>query len=309
MGRLTLGLSAERQRFEADGFTNPSNNNPTPFDDDWHVDIYSASLEYELFTSSPFGIVLGCGRSWFDKERGGGENDSHFLAGAHYQIRKDLRIRGSFARKVRFPSIRQLYDVDAGNPDLNAERSYNCELGLVKSLGADTTVALTLFRMDVADYIEKIPPTDQFLNNDKYRFQGFELTAETRFIKNLLLRTGYSFLYTRDRSSQWARDELQYRPEHKFTFEGKYRFETGFSVYLGFMYVADQLDYSNEAIPVKRELSDYALFSVKLDQALFNDRLHLYLGADNLFDEDYEESFYFPQAGRVVYGGVEIRFW
>jgi vitamin B12 transporter len=32
--------------------------------------------------------------------------------------------------------------------------------------------------------------------------------------------------------------------------------------------------------------------------------LNFYLGADNVFDEDYEESYGFPQAGRFIYGGV-----
>ncbi len=44
------------------------------------------------------------------------------------------------------------------------------------------------------------------------------------------------------------------------------------------------------------------------NRTLFNDRLNLYVGADNLLDKDYEESFALPQAGRTIYGGAEIRF-
>jgi outer membrane cobalamin receptor len=311
LGRFTLGLSAEKQQFETKGtkiIKIKKKTQPEGFDDEWDLKIYSASMEHELFRFKPFGIVLGYGHSWFKKQSGDGENDNHFLVGAHYDFNKDLRIRGSLARKIRFPSIKQLYDVDGGNPDLKAERSYNYELGLEKRLPRDTSIVLTVFRMDVAGYIEKIPPTDQFLNNDKYRFQGIELTAETRFFKNLLLRGGYTLLYTRDRSSQWDRDELQYRPEHKFSLEGKYNFDNGFGIYMNVMYVADQYYYSETTPPLKKELNDYALVSVKIDKALFNDRLNLYLGADNLLDKDYEESFALPQAGRTIYGGAEIRF-
>jgi outer membrane cobalamin receptor len=315
LGRLTLGLNAEKQQFESKGSMVKSIKIGKKkllvdegFDNEWDVKIYSASMEHELFRFKPFGIVLGYGHSWFKKQSGGGENDSHFLVGAHYDFSKDLRIRGSFARKIRFPSIRQLYDVDGGNPDLTAERSYNSELGIEKRLPMDTNIALTLFRMDVADYIEKIPPTDQFLNNDRYRFQGIELTAETRFFKNLLLRGGYTLMYTEDRSSQSNRDELQYRPQHKFSLEGKYNFDNGFGIYMNVMYVADQSYYSETTPPLKKELNDYALVSVKIDKALFNDRLNLYLGADNLLDKDYEEAYCLPQAGRTIYGGAEIRF-
>jgi outer membrane cobalamin receptor len=309
LGRVSLGLSAERQEFESKGaIVKKKNNPPEPFDNEWDVEVYSASVEHELLKFRPLGIVLGFGHSWFEKQTGGKENDSHFLVGAHYDFNKDLRIMGSFARKIRFPSIRQLYDVDSGNPDLKAERSYNYELGLEKRLPRDTRIVLTLFRMDVADYIEKIPPNDLFLNNDKYRFQGIEVTAETRLCRRLFLRGGYGFLYTRDRSSQWDRDELQYRPEHKFTLEGKYNFDNGFMIYMNLMYVADQYYYSNTSPPLKRELNDYGLVSVKIDKALFNDRLKLYLGVDNLLDKDYEESYGFPQAGRTVYGGAKIVF-
>lgn len=115
-------------------------------------------------------------------------------------------------------------------------------------------------------------------------------------------------MYTDDRSSQWGRDELQYRPQHKFSLEGKYDFDNGFGIYMNVMYVADQYYYSEVTPTLKKELNDYALVSVKIDKALFNDRLDLYVGADNLLDKDYEEAYSLPQAGRTVYGGAEIRF-
>jgi vitamin B12 transporter len=65
---------------------------------------------------------------------------------------------------------------------------------------------------------------------------------------------------------------------------------------MNIMYVADQYYYSDSTPLLKRELNDYTLMNIKLDQALLNDRLHLYLGVDNLFDKDYEEAYAFPQA-------------
>jgi outer membrane receptor protein involved in Fe transport len=35
-------------------------------------------------------------------------------------------------------------------------------------------------------------------------------------------------------------------------------------------------------------------------------KIGLYVGADNLFDADYAESYGLPQAGRFVYGGIRI---
>jgi len=34
----------------------------------------------------------------------------------------------------------------------------------------------------------------------------------------------------------------------------------------------------------------------------------VYAGVDNLFDEDYEESYGLPQAGRLLYTGLVYKF-
>ncbi len=149
---------------------------------------------------------------------------------------------------------------------------------------------------------------ERFLNNDKYRFQGVELTAETRWVDELLLRAGYGYLHTEDRSSQWERDELQYRPEHKLTGEVKYGFDFGLSIYTSVMYLADQYYYSNTDQPIQRELGDYVVVDLKVDQEVIGDRWRLYAGADNLLDEDYEQSYGLPRAGRTVYAGTELSF-
>ena len=127
-------------------------------------------------------------------------------------------------------------------------------------------------------------------------------------MKNLMLRAGYTFLDTKDKSPGTEKDELQYRPKNKLTFEGKYTFLFGLSAYMNVMYVADQVYYSRTTPLEKRNLNNYALVNVKFDQKFFNGLLDLYLGADNLFDKDYEESYGFPMAGRTLYGGVEVHF-
>ncbi|MEJ2588105.1 MAG: TonB-dependent receptor, partial [Deltaproteobacteria bacterium] len=213
-----------------------------------------------------------------------------------------------FAKKIRFPSLRQLYSVGEGNPDLVPETSYNYELGFEQALPLNSRVAITGFLSDVDNYIEKPYNDDYFQNYDKYRFQGVEVTAETRFIEPLMLRLGYTFMDTEDKSPGSQKDELQYRPRHKLTLEGKYTFYFGFSIYANVIYNADQVYYSRSEPFEKAELPNYAVANLKLNQSLFNGLLDLYVGADNLFDKDYEESYGFPGAGRVIYGGAQINF-
>jgi outer membrane receptor protein involved in Fe transport len=44
-----------------------------------------------------------------------------------------------------------------------------------------------------------------------------------------------------------------------------------------------------------------------VSQRLVGERLVLHAGATNLFDVTYETSYGFPQPGRFVCGGVEVR--
>ena len=312
-GLFTLGLSAEWQDFESEGRIRDiklpkKKYGVGNFSTDRDVDVYNASIEYELSPLENLGIVLGYGHHWFEKEDDKNDDESSFLVGAHYDIFEDTKIRGSVARKIRFPSIKQLYEEDTGNPGLTAEKSKNYELGIEQRLPWKTTISLTGFLMDVEDYIEKDSSTEIYQNHDEYRFQGFELTAETRFYKNLILRAGYTFLDTDDRSTGTEIEELEHRPKNKITFEAKYSFGFGFSTYMNVMHVSDQYHYSEKSPLIKKKLNDYTLVNLKLEQGLFDDRFCLYFGVDNLFDEDYEESYGFPLAGRTIYGGLEFQF-
>ena len=311
-GFFTIGLDAQRQDYGSIGKVRDvevgKEYDFSYFDDNYSLDVYDASIEYEVSPFKNFGVVLGYGHHWLNKKEGSGDHDGSYLAGLHYDVLKDTRLKGSFARKVRFPTIRQLYEREYGNPDLTTESSYNYELGVEQGLPLSSRVALTGFRSDVKNYIEKPFKDVPFQNNDKYCFQGFELTAETRFMKNLMLRAGYTFLDTEDKSPGTEKDELQNRPKNKLTFEGKYTFPFGFSAYMNVMYVANQVYYSKSSPLEKGNLNNYALVNIKFDQSLINGLLDLYVGADNLFDKDYEESYGFPRAGRMVYGGVEVHF-
>jgi vitamin B12 transporter len=270
------------------------------------LEIYSATLQYEWTPIKKFFTVISYSHNWLSKDGGEDDNAGSFLVGAYYDVFQNTRIRGSFARQIRFPTIRQLYEEVDGNPDLKTEKSYNYELGIEQTMPLNSRITLTGFLIDVNDYIEKDDATDRFENNEKYRFQGIELTAETRSIKNLLLAMGYTYLDTEDKSSGTEKEELQYRPRHKLTIESKYDFEFGFSPYMNIIYIAEQYFYSKKTPLLKKQLNDYILVNLKLDQILLKEKLRLYFGINNLFDVNYEQSYGLPQSGRFIYGGVTI---
>lgn len=313
VGRLTLGLSLARQEFESSGYEIlDKKGTQGVLAMDKELDTCSVALEYEVNPLDSLGITIGYGHHWLNKDAGSDDDDGSFLIGVYYDLLQDTRLRASVARKIRFPSIKQLYDApNGGNIDLTTERSMNYELGVEQNLPMNSRLTLTGFWIDVDDYIEKnIYASDNFENYEEYRFKGFELTAETRFIENLMLRAGYTYMETEDRSAGTLKDELQHRPEHKITLEAGYNFDFGLSVYAALLHVTDQYFYSDTLTPPdnKKALNDYTVVNLRLNQKLWNSGVSLYAGADNLFDEDYEESYGSPREGRTMYAGIEFEF-
>ncbi|TAL24435.1 MAG: TonB-dependent receptor, partial [Nitrospirae bacterium] len=238
------------------------------------------------------------------------ETASSYILGATYRLNEKTMLKGSVDRKIQFPSIRQLYDPDAGNPGLKPERALEYELGVVQDLPMNTTGSATGFINDAKNFIEKDDALNLFRNFEHYYFKGIELTLENKAIKDLTLKAMYSYLYSKDKSAGSALDELQYRPGNKFTIEGTYSLESGFTAYASMLYVAHQYFYSNDtAVPLqKKELNNFTLVNMKVGQAVLKNKLEVYLGVNNLMDENYEQSYGLPQPGRTVYGGVIARF-
>ena len=144
-----------------------------------------------------------------------GDDGSLFLAGAYYDFDSGTRLRGSAAHKLRFPSIRQLYEPDYGNPDLDSERCWCFEVAIEQRLPCDTTLALTGYWMELEDFIERLESGDPFENRQELRNRGFEVMAASRPWGPLSLRLTYTFLDARDVSDDSPYDRLHSRPRHK----------------------------------------------------------------------------------------------
>jgi len=302
--RLTAAFSVQTDEYAVDGET--GRGNPIHLNED--LDIYNLALEYDVSPFPNLEFVAGYSHHWLGKGDGEDDHRGSFLLGSSYVISERTQVRGSLARKIRFPSIQQLYDTDAGNSNLDTEKSINYELGMTHQLPWNLTADLVGFSLDVEEYIEKDDDTDRYENHDEYRFRGIELTLEKPFLETGSLLLGYTYLDSKDKSPGTQKDELEYRPKHKVTLQGRYVWRFGLSAYASFSHIAGQYHYFSDDPVLKRELNDYILVDLKLEETLMQGRLSAYMGADNLFDKNYEESYGFPQAGRMIYGGLKVMF-
>lgn len=308
-GLITVALSSKFTQFDTEGKIVEKKNKPfVPFDNLYHVENHFVAAEYETKFFKKLGLVLGYSHHWFKKDNGDQDDQNSLLGGLSYDILSNLRIRGSVAKKIRFPSVSQLYDTTSGNTALTSEKSMNYEVGLDYSLPRQTTLSVAVFHIDVEDFIEKDNTTNIYENHDEYRFQGIELSAATGAIKDLTLRSSLTLMKSEDRSAGTTQDELQYRPEVKFTLDATYKLWFGFTIHADLDYEYGNYFYSKSGTTQKRRLPEYTIVNVRLEKRLFSNQVKLYVGVDNILDDDYMESYGLPREGRSYYGGVEF-FW
>jgi vitamin B12 transporter len=300
-GALSLALSVEGDTWDNNALAGAAVNGSHD------LMLYSAGLEYEYSPLTGLNLVAGYGHYW-QQRSDTSPDDFSALLGASYDLLPETRLKASFKRSVRLPALGDLYDAGNGNPQLLPERSFSFEAGVDQKLPLDSSVGVTGFYTTVDNLVQTDQGSGRKENLADVRFGGAELAMGSRAVKNLLLRASYTFLHSEDRSRA-GREQQQYTPEQVVTLEGKYDFACGFTPYASVRYAGNQYFYTkNNVTPLqKAKLNDYTLVNLKLSQRLLEGKATLYVGADNLFDQDYETSYGFPQAGRFIYGGVEFR--
>lgn len=304
-GLATLALKGERgdvdSTIEKKGISKIDENTFT----------YSGSLEYRINPLDPLGIVLGTGLHWQERSEGNDEDDYSWLAGVYYDLPTFTRLKASVARKIRFPSLRRLYEDKKGNPNLTAENTLHYQAGFEQRIpNLATTLDIVAFRIEAEDFIEKderLTP-ERYTNFEEYRFQGIEVSLINRCINNLLLQGSYTYLDAENESSGAPVETLEHRPENKVTLQATYSFLEHYKAHLDYLWV-DERDHYTKTVPIEvGTLDDYQVVDVKISGTFLEKSTELYIGARNLFDEEYEESYSLIMPGRRIYAGVEYRF-
>jgi vitamin B12 transporter len=307
-GNMTLGLTQEKHKWNEDGW-NIDKTGTNLVDNDNSITIKSIALEYEIEPFDRLDLLFGYGYHFMDGDDIDDKDAGALAAGAHYALTDSTNIRGSYTEKIRFPSIQQLYDSASGNLNLSKEKSKQFEMGVTQRIFSTTSATLTLFRTNAKYLIEK-DSSDIYQNQDKYRMKGCEISVEDHSVENLLIRAAYTYLDAKDKSSGSDFEELEHRPQNTYSLAATYSFPFGLRLHASLLRVTDQYFYDEDGTPPleKKKLNDYTLVNAKAGMTLLKGSADIYVKVENLFDEDYEQSYCLPQAGRVIYGGVEFKF-
>jgi len=310
MGALTVAADSRREEWQQSGVLHDLQIKKKVYgtravDESRDVSIHSLAVEYAIRPIASTGITLGYSAYRQDRDDGDDQRAHGYLIGIEHALTDATRLRAAISQHVRFPTIRQLYDASSGDASLDRELARNKEIGISHRFSPDADVALTVFRNDVDNYIEKDENTNLYANFDHYRFSGVEINGRVQVTRDFQLRGGYTYTESKNLSDEAEFETLQYRPNHKLSLEALYAFGAGWNAQVSAVALNDQVYFSRTAPTQKAELNDIFLVNFKLAKTLGQSGASVYVGARNLFDENDETSYGLPQPGRFVYAGVE----
>lgn len=320
--QLTIALDGHNESWSSTGFSVPCIVNASgiclldgvreDFDTHHDVQVFSAAAEQELKLTPTVSAVLGAG--YAEQWRAGKVSDDYtYLAGIRVDVTDTTAVRGSLARKIRFPTLRDLFALDGGNPDLETEVTETYEIGLEQTLPAlKAAISIALFHSDAENFIQR--QNGIFSNVSQIQFQGIETTARYRGIENLDVALGYTFLDPENKSPGALTDKVQNVPAHKFTASAGYKFDSGLALSADYLYVAGAYaiagggDDGGSGPSPELALDSYHVVNVGAAQDIPGTTAQLFGRVDNLFDENYVENFGFPQAGRTFRAGLKAKY-
>ena len=303
----------------------------------------SVGLENEFNLIKKLSVVAGVGYDWFEvtkdkvdtTDKAGNftgqvdagkrprMDDFDPMIGATYNLVDDTRLFGSVARKVRFPTLNDLYTSKGGNPNLRAEKTINYTLGVNQLFSKYAKVELAGFYHDISDFISNsanplVNPLAQLQNYGKIEMLGFELNGELYPMKDLVLSAGFMYNDATDRSSGRVTENVANVPEYKVDLGGHYTIP-----YITIPYLNSATHLDVECIYMGKIFSQvptpqYPTQPTELVPGYFTANVRIstsflkyfeaYLAVNNILDKNYQSEYGMPGPGRNFYGGVSAKY-
>lgn len=218
--------------------------------------------------------------------------------GMFWDINLYHSLRGSVSRKTRFATIKDRYSYRMGqaipNPDLTAEVALNYDLTYTGIFFNKLTINTSAFRSDITDIIQQVdnvqPGRFQLQNAGDALFYGYEVSADYKIAKGLMLGANYTYLRRKNETNP---DILFTNvPNHK-TF--------GYIDY-SFLDKANLLvstEYNNKRYSTSygTKADGYTLVNTKASVEIVK-YVQVEGGVNNIFDKNYMLIEGFPEAGR-----------
>ena len=212
------------------------------------------------------------------------------------------KVRFSGGGAFRAPTVGELYYPFVGNPDLAPERAAEWELGAERYVDGGR-IEVSLFWNDLKDLIVYDFAQSKNFNVGRARTRGVEVGWRQAVARNLTADASYTFL---DAENRVTGTGLVRRPRPRASLGFDWTVVPGVDLAPRILYVGSRPDADPLlGTPVEDPSSVRVDLMARWQAARL---LAPYLRVANLLDRGYDEAAGYPAPGRLVAGGLEVKF-
>jgi iron complex outermembrane receptor protein len=214
-------------------------------------------------------------------------------SGLAWQSDENTTLKASFSKGFRSPTIRELF-LWGPNPKLQPETVFNYEAGVLRSFfNRKLNLELTAFLMEGNNLIVTVPMKG-LQNAGNVSNKGLELAADANPTLKLNIHAAYSYIH--------MKSPVYATPEHQLFVSTRYRMDKTL-----FMLSLQQIVNLDTDVSPLTHLESYTLVNAKVSRRFFS-YAELFISAENLLNQRYEQNRYYTMPGTTVFAGVNLNF-
>jgi outer membrane cobalamin receptor len=212
--------------------------------------------------------------------------------GIAYKITSGSTIKVSIAKGFRSPTIQELY-IWNHNMNLKPETIMSYETGLLQSfLNQKLKFELTGYIINGNNLIISVP-LEGLQNAGEVFNKGIEFSANANLISNLDLNLTYSYIH--------MKSPVYATPKYHLFLSGNYH--PGKFQFMTSVQYVNHLDTDPSA---NTSYQTYVLLNSKISYIVWK-FAELFLSAENILNQKYENNIYYPMPGITMFGGMKLR--
>ncbi|MFP4083047.1 MAG: TonB-dependent receptor plug domain-containing protein [Candidatus Aminicenantes bacterium] len=289
-GKFSLNLRDDRVRIQADR------------DERWEQyshQTFSLGMENHHNLNQNWKLIAGASLDLLKKQSGDIKSSFNPILGIKFNPRPQLDIHASFSRKSRFPSMKSLYSVPGGNPELGDETGTNYELGFIYSQDFFVNGAFFFNRINDLIEVRRLPDGGKMsLNVGRAEIYGFEGGFHKKRDR-ADFSLNFTFLKGKNRQENRPLDLL---PSFHLNFSLNLRITTSLRLSVWGLGVSSSQASMDEQ---RTEVPGYFILNALLSRSF--SCFSAFLKADNLFNKHYITEPGFPMKARTVVIGLKIK--
>jgi vitamin B12 transporter len=220
--------------------------------------------------------------------------------GVSFNLNSFLKLRTSFSRSFRVPTLPERLNPYWGNPVLLPETGKSYEIGADLFMNG-LVLGFTYFDSTYTNLIGFSPLTAKFANINKAEIKGLEIAGNWEIAKGLNLLTAYTYLHTQD--VQYDRALLR-RPRNSLSTALHFK-SSWFSLSAEMIYVGKRLDY-DELLWSVSENAQFNHFDFLLSVPL-QKKVSIFCRVNNALNSHFEEVLGYPAPLRRILLGIKYQ--